>query len=250
MNTASAKEIEAGLPGRVRKQLAELTKAFLEENAKMNLSAHRTKEAVWMGNVMDSLSSIQALKQFSIFNSQFSILDLGTGGGFPLLPLAITLPEHRFTGLDSVRKKMDAVEHIVNTMKLPNITLITGRAEELGHDPSHRENYDIVTARAVAETSILLEYCAPFLKVGGLILLWKSMNIAEEISSASRAESTLHLHKKIPIIYDLGDDWPASRSPPKADKGWGKRQILIYEKTKSTSEEYPRPVGAAKKHPL
>ncbi|TSC59354.1 MAG: 16S rRNA (guanine527-N7)-methyltransferase [Candidatus Peregrinibacteria bacterium Greene0416_62] len=166
-----------------------------------------------------------------------NILDLGTGGGFPLLPLAIALPQHHFTGLDSVRKKMDAVQRIVKMMKLSNVTLITGRSEELGHDPSHRKQYDIVTARAVAETSILLEYCAPFLKVGGHILLWKSMDIDEEISSALRAEEQLHLRRNPAISYDLGGIW-------------GKRQILVYKKIKATPKEYPRPVGSAKMHPL
>ncbi|OGJ59418.1 16S rRNA (guanine(527)-N(7))-methyltransferase RsmG [Candidatus Peribacteria bacterium RIFCSPHIGHO2_01_FULL_55_13] len=217
--------------------LHRLVDVFLAENAKVNLSAHRTKEKVWEGNVMDSLAGIQCLQQFSILNFQFSILDLGTGGGFPLLPLAIMFPQHRFTGLDSVRKKMDAVERIVSSMNLSNVMLLTGRAEELGRNHAHREQYDIVTVRAVAETAILLEYCAPFVKVGGKILLWKSMDIDEEISSASGAEAKLHLQRKSPIIYELGNDW-------------GQRQILIYEKIKATPKEYPRSVGSAKKHPL
>lgn len=166
-----------------------------------------------------------------------NILDLGTGGGFPLLPLAILFPEHHFTGLDSVRKKMDAVARMVDSLNLSNVTLITGRAEESGRDPAHRERYDVVTARAVAETAILLEYCAPFVKIGGQILLWKSMNCDEEISSASGAESKLFLKRKDTIIYDLSEPW-------------GKRQILVYEKTRSTPKEYPRAVGLAKKNPL
>ncbi|OGJ71852.1 hypothetical protein A3G69_04605 [Candidatus Peribacteria bacterium RIFCSPLOWO2_12_FULL_53_10] len=165
------------------------------------------------------------------------ILDLGTGGGFPLLPLAIAFPQHHFTGLDSTRKKMDAVQRIVDHLKVPNVTLVTARAEELGKKHAHSEKYDIVTARAVAETAILLEYCAPFVKVGGHILLWKSIDIDDEISAASRAESQLHLRRNPSINYDLGGDW-------------GKRQILVYEKIKTTPKEYPRSVGSAKRHPL
>ncbi len=190
-----------------------------------------------MGNILDSIACLPVMQQLSIINFQFSILDLGTGGGFPLLPLAILFAEHHFTGLDSVRKKMDAVSRIVSSLNLSNVTLVTGRAEETGRDPTHRETYDIVTARAVAETALLLEYCAPFVKKGGHILLWKSMEIDEEISSASGAEAKLFLKRLDPIIYDLGDTW-------------GKRQILVYEKTKATPKEYPRSVGTAKKHLL
>lgn len=222
------------IPPAKEKILRQLVDVFLEENAKVNLSAHRTPEKVWMGNVMDCLG---AAEEFAMRNKKLAILDLGTGGGFPLLPLAIIFPQHHFTGLDSVRKKMDAVGRIVSVMQVPNVTLVTGRAEEAGDDPAHREHYDIVMARAIADTAVLLEYCTPFVKIGGHILLWKSINCDEEISAASGAEEKLFLLRKPSVTYDLGSDW-------------GKRQILVYEKTKATPREYPRPVGTAKKHPL
>ena len=225
------------IPTQHQQSLNRLVEVFLEENAKLNLSAHRTNEKVWEANVMDSLAGLSALEEFCLPNSAFRILDLGTGGGFPLLPLAITLPQHHFTGLDSVRKKIDAVQRITDTLNLPNISLIAGRAEELGKHHAHREKYDVVMVRAVAETSTLLEYCSPFVKIGGHILLWKSIDVNDEISSASRAESQLFIRKNPSVPYNLGAEW-------------GKRQILIYEKIKATPKEYPRQVGSAKKNPL
>ncbi len=237
METVSLQQTLAELPASTKSNLEKLSEVFMLENEQINLSAHRTKDRVWTGNILDSLALVHFMKEYSILHTQYSILDLGTGGGFPLLPLAITFPELRFTGMDSVKKKMDAVERIAKTLGIGNVSLLTGRSEELGKDPKHREAYDVVTARAVAETRLLLEYCAPFVKVGGHILLWKSMDIDEEISSATSAEHTFSLQKKSSVLYDLGEPW-------------GKRQILVYQKTKATSEEYPRPVGSAKKSPL
>jgi 16S rRNA (guanine527-N7)-methyltransferase len=271
MEAVSVQQMLAELPAYTQNQLHELAEAFIAENQNINLSAHRTKGRVWIGNIMDSLAAVEWITsqypsipqplppvEEGLGMEGLKILDLGTGGGFPLLPLAIVFPNASFTGMDSVKKKMDAVQRIVDTLNLANISLITGRAEELGNNPKYRESYDIVTARAVAETRLLLEYCAPFVKVGGHILLWKSMNIDDEISSSSRAEAELYLQKKSSISYELGGDWPAGHlvhhsfsdgGSSKSD-GWGSRQILIYEKIKSTPKEYPRSVGSAKKSPL
>ncbi|MBM3228168.1 16S rRNA (guanine(527)-N(7))-methyltransferase RsmG [Candidatus Peribacteria bacterium] len=237
MEAYSVQEILSGLPKGTQEHLKELTDVFLLENAKVNLSAHRSNDRCWQGNILDALPAIPFIKNNPMFNAQCSVLDIGTGGGFPLLPLAITFPDHRFTGMDSVQKKMDAVQRIIDTLKIANVMLVTGRAEDLGNSPAHREHYDIVTARAVAEARLLLEYCAPFVKVGGHILLWKSLDIDDEISSSKRAEVELQLRRLSPVIYDLGAQW-------------GKRQILVYEKTARTPEAYPRPVGTAKKHTL
>ena len=237
MEPVSPQQIIAKLPAHTQKKLGELVEVFIGENQNINLSAHRTKDRVWMGNILDSLGAFDAIEAFSSAQTPLRILDIGTGGGFPLLPLAITLPYHHFTGMDSVKKKIDAVQRIIDALNLSNVSLITGRAEELGSNAQNQEHYDIVTAKAVAETRLLLEYCAPFVKVGGHILLWKSMNIDDEISSSKRAEVELHLQRKTPIPYELGGDW-------------GQRQILVYQKTKATPQVYPRPVGTAKKNPL
>lgn len=214
-------------------RLRDLTKVFLEENQKLNLSAFRTEENCWKGNIMDS---VVALNLEEIRTAK-SILDIGTGGGFPLLPLAICLPEAQCTGLDSTQKKLDAIGRIAQTLDLQNLDLLYGRAEELGHDPDLRESFDVVTARAVAPLNVLLEYAAPFTKVGGCIVAWKSLNLAKELEESllPRAEFSCHLEGK--HEYDLGGDW-------------GKRQLLIFKKTSPLSEKYPRDTGIPKKEPL
>jgi len=165
------------------------------------------------------------------------ILDLGTGGGFPLLPLAICLPSSSFAGMDSVQKKITAVQHIVDELKLTNVRLVCGRSEELAREDTHREQYDVVLARALAPLNILLELAAPFVKTGGRLLCWKSMNIDRELQDSLLARAELSCQMEKPHEYDLGGNW-------------GRRQILVFRKRAKTSAKYPREIGEPKKNPL
>ncbi len=212
-------------------------KIFLDENTRINLSAFRTEESCWAGNILDSLSALGIFPQPATSNSKLSLLDLGTGGGFPLLPLAISLPNIRFTGLDSTQKKMDAVRRIAKQMDLTNVELIAGRAEVLGHEKKFREQFNVVTARAVAEINVLLEYCSPLVKPGGKIVLWKSLNAGEELKASEKAQREFRCPFKESVVYELPGDF-------------GKRQLLIFEKIGKLSEEYPRSVGTPKKNPV
>lgn len=219
-----------------QQRLEELVKVFTEENKKLNLSAFRTEEMCHVGNVLDSLSMLNLLTDDDM-DEEKKLLDIGTGGGFPLLPLAICLPHWKLVGMDSVQKKIDAIGRIVNELQLGNVELIAGRTEELGHDAQYREQFDVVTARAVAPINTLLEYAAAFTKPKGLIVLWKSLTIAQEMQDSllARAELSCHLVKQ--YEYDLPDDW-------------GKRQLLVFEKTTPTPKKYPRAVGIPKKDPI
>ncbi len=212
--------------------LRHLMTVFLEENTKLNLSAMRTPETCWPGNILDSLPVLDVLPA-----KPLKILDVGTGGGFPLLPMAVCRPEWLCTGLDSVEKKINALDRIIRLVGVSNCDIICGRTEELGHAPRYREQFDVVTARAVAPINVLLEYCAPFCKAGGRVILWKSMTIDEELKDAllARAELSCHLIKQ--HEYTL----PGT---------WGTRQLLIFEKTASLPQKYPRAVGVPKKEPL
>lgn len=228
-------------------KLEKLVDAFLEENVKINLAAFRTKELCWVGNVLDSLAMMEVLPSLlnkgHIANQKpetrkpINILDVGTGGGFPLLPLAVALPEVHFTGLDATRKKIAAVERIAEKLDVRNVTFICGRAEELGHDPEHREHYDLVLSRAVAEINTLLEYCSPFAKPSGHIALWKSLNIDQELQDSLLARAELSAHLIDQYRYEL----PAN---------FGKRQLLVFEKSAALPRKYPRAIGIPKKHPL
>ena len=214
-------------------RLHDLVTAFLTENAKLNLSAFRTEEQCWAGSVLDSLAALE----LPFIASAKTVLDLGTGGGFPMLPLALAVPDTRFTGLDSVQKKVDATNRIIGAVKIPNALCLCGRAEELGRTTEHRERYDLVLARAVAEINVLLEYASPFVTVGGRVVLWKSMTIDQELKDSllARAELSCHLVAQHP--YTLPGNW-------------GTRQLLVFEKSAALSQKYPREVGVPKKKPL
>lgn len=235
------------------KKLRTLLHVFLDENKKLNLSAYREEQQCWVGNVLDSIPAYALLRSASqgrAADVPLNVIDVGTGGGFPLLPLGILLPEVQFTGFDATKKKIDAVERMVEKLGLQNVQLLTGRAEELGHptslasgglrgasNPELREQFDIVLCRAVAELSTLLEYCSPFARVGGQVIAWKTLAIGEELQASVTSRMQLHSRLMDRHEYELPD-------------GWGKRQLLIFEKVKTLPREFPRKIGVPKKHPL
>lgn len=212
-------------------------RVFLRENEKINLSALRTEEACWIGNIEDSLAFLDLPLCSQLTAHSSKLLDLGTGGGFPLLPLAIAMPDASFTGLDTIKKKVNAVGRIAVEIGLTNVSMISERAEVLGRDPLHREKYDVVLARAVAPLNMLLEYCSPFARPGGLIVLWKSVHIEEELMQSERAQEMLSCALIDVHRYELPGDF-------------GPRQLLVFKKTGMLSNDFPRKVGQPKKEPL
>lgn len=224
------------IPSEHDEQLRRLMRVFLAENVNINLSALRTEETCWYGNILDSLAFQELALSETMKKPGATLLDIGTGGGFPLLPLAIIYPQADCTGLDSIRKKIDAIMRIVTQVGI-KITGVAERAEVLGHDKKYREQFDVVTSRAVAPLNQLLEYCVPFAKVDGHIVLWKSLHIDDELAASVTAQTKLHCELVEAHQYDLGGDW-------------GTRQLLVFKKTGATPAKYPREVGMAKKEPL
>ncbi|HLD71708.1 MAG TPA: 16S rRNA (guanine(527)-N(7))-methyltransferase RsmG [Candidatus Peribacteraceae bacterium] len=224
------------IPKEMEPKLRELMQVFLAENANINLSAFRTEQACWIGNILDSLSFIHTAHAVALKPGS-KILDLGTGGGFPLLPLAIALPEHQYSGMDATQKKIAAVNRILKALNLSNVETIAGRSEELGHEPAYREQYDVVLSRGLAELPTLLEYCAPFVKPYGKIVLWKSMTIDQELKDSLLARAELSCHLVDHYRYELPGDF-------------GTRQLLVFEKAAPLSRKYPRGLGIPKKDPL
>jgi 16S rRNA (guanine527-N7)-methyltransferase len=210
-------------------KLKELLRVFLVENAKLNLSALRTEETCWVGNILDSLALLEILPHLSspVASNQSqvasrqspvasrSLIDIGTGGGFPLLPIAISLPEWKCTGLDATRKKLDAISRISNALHLNNVELIWGRAEEIAKDNKYAGSFDVVTSRAVAPLKKLLPWCAPFAKPSGHIVLWKSLGIEEEVKEAESITRKLECTLAFTHKYTLPDPF-------------GTRQLLMY----------------------
>lgn len=223
-----------------REALDRLVDIFLAENTRLNLSALRSKEQCSIGNVLDSLAFLDvatALFGERGIEQRRDVIDLGTGGGFPLLPLAIMLPAWRCVGLDATRKKLNAVDRMVSALGLSNVSTVCGRSEVIAHDAGHRAKYDIVLARAVAPLSTLIEYCIPLTKLYGHCVFWKSMHVAEELRMALPACDALSAKLVQSYRYTL----PGT---------WGERQLLVYQKNAPTPDVYPRAVGMPKGKPL
>ncbi len=218
-------------------KLRQLMDVFLTENSKLNLTAMRTPELCWPGNILDSIAFLQAFETYPDLKKTKKLLDIGTGGGFPLLPLALCLPDIQCIGVDATQKKIDAVSRIIVTVGIPNASLVSGRTESLAHSAEYRAQFDLVTARAVAPLSVLLEYAVPFLKVGGLCAFWKSTKIAQELAATADAQKMLSAPYVGNFLYALPDQW-------------GERTIVFFKKTAETSSEYPRNVGVPKTKPL
>lgn len=218
----------------IEQQLTKLCEVFLEKNTHINLSALRTKEKCMIGNIYDSLSVYEFLQ--NVPEGQ-KILDIGTGGGFPLLPLAMMFPKQKFYGLDSIQKKINAVKDIALDLGLHNVQFICSRCELAGHKHEFRERFSVVTARAVAPLNILLEYMSPFTAVSGIALCFKSMHVQEELENAKNAQAILGFTLENTISYTLPNDF-------------GTRQIFVFRKITTLDKQYPRAIGINKKNPL
>jgi len=214
-------------------QFESLLKLFISWNKKLNLSAIRDPQEIIIKHFIDSIYIIK----FIDFTKITNIIDIGSGGGFPALPLAIMFPHLQITICDSVQKKITTVENICQKLKLENIKCIAARAEELGQNQKYREKYDLVTARAVASLPTLLEYLSPFCKINNTIATFKKAEYQLELDSAHHAISLLSL--KIDKIekYQL-------------PQTMGQRSIIFFNKIKKLNLKYPRQTGLPKKKPL
>jgi 16S rRNA (guanine527-N7)-methyltransferase len=223
------------LPPEYTNVLQQLCSTFLQKNTELNLSALRTPQLCMVGNIIDSLGGLDPLKKYT--QPGDSIIDIGTGGGFPFLPLAVTLPDRTFIGLDSIQKKITAIEEIAYKEGLKNVQFICSRCEDAGQDKRYREQFSAVTSRAVAPLNTLLEYMVPLVKDGGYILCWKSTHIAQENQDSLTARTKLHCHLIETVRYTLPDDF-------------GERTILVFQRMGKLSRQYPRAIGIPKKTPL
>lgn len=213
--------------------LATYEKELLEWNQKFNLTAIRDSESIRAKHFLDSFSCVLAWKD----NPPASLIDVGTGAGFPGLPLKILYPDLKLTLVESVGKKAKFCEHIVNALGLEDVQVINARAEDIGQDPSHRENYDWAVARAVASLNVLSEYLLPLVKVGGRMLAQKGESAAAEAETAKQALKIVggELRELIPVkLPDISDN----------------RYLVIVDKVAATPVKYPRKAGVPAKQPL
>ncbi len=222
-----------GLPVSEEKaeMLQRLCDMILEWNEKINVTAIRDREEFIDKNVIDSL----LLGRLPEFSAADRVLDMGTGGGFPGLPLAAVYPEKNFVLVDAVGKKLKVVSDAAERLGLGNVTVIHARAEDLGRDKSFRESFPLVTSRAVANMSTLCEYCLPFVSPGGAFAAYKTEDSMEEIEAAQNALKTL--------------GGSLERLEPDGIEGSG-HLFAVVKKTRKTPSKYPRKAGTPSKEPL
>lgn len=206
---------------------------MIEMNQVMNLTSITEEDEVILKHFYDSMSIVK----YYDFESGEHVIDVGTGAGFPGIPLAILLPEIQFTLMDSLNKRITFLKNVVEKCGLKNVECIHSRAEELAKDEEYREKYDICVSRAVANLSVLLEYCIPFIKKGGKFISYKSISSEDELTDSKNAQNKLCCKLKDNISFEL----------PDTDN---KRNFLIFEKFDHTASKYPRNNGIPRKKPL
>lgn len=180
----------------IQKDFTDYKKAFLEENSRINLMSKNDEKVLYEKHIYDSLAIKLLFDKLDTLPT--TILDIGTGGGFPSIPIAIEYPEISVTGIDSIQKKINAITNIAKNLNLKNIKFIRDRVENL-----NGQEFDIITSRAVAQTSQLIEYAYPLLKKGGYLVLYKSKTLNEEIETAKPLIRKLHLKISDVIEYSL-----------------------------------------------
>ena len=204
---------------------------LIEENKNMNLTAITQPEEVLTKHFIDSLTILKYCKEGE------SIIDVGTGAGFPGIPLNLSNKNLNIMLIDSLNKRVQFLEKVIKELKLNNIKAIHTRAEDMAKQKEYREQFDIATSRAVASLNVLLEYLLPFVKVGGKCICMKGSNIKEEINSSKKALEILG--GKIEKIEEI--------TLPNTDM---KRNIIIVKKVKGTPSKYPRKAGMPTKNPI
>ena len=209
---------------------------LIEKNKVMNLTAVTEPDEIEIKHFVDSIEGITAIKELFGTDIGVNVIDMGTGAGFPGVPLAIMMPENYFCLADSLNKRVNFLNEVIELIKLDNAHAIQGRAEELGQGDL-RESFDICVSRAVAEMPVLLGYCLPMVKPGGYAILYKSGDYKEEIKEAQAALDILGGK-----IYEIKDF-----SLPDSDIS---RSLIIVCKEKATPIKYPRRPGKPSKTPI
>ena len=218
-------------------QLEQLDKYYeilVEWNSFMNLTGITEYEEVMLKHYLDSLVLRLPIDDG---NSHIKLIDVGTGAGFPGLPLKIFYPELKLTLLDSLNKRVKFLQLVVDELGLKDVEVIHARSEEAARNKKYREKFDLATARAVARLPIICEYCLPFVKQGGTFIALKGRQYEEEIQEAQKAFSVLggKLVKSMPVKLPELED---------------KRAVVYIKKEKATPKVYPRKAGTPERNPI
>ena len=206
---------------------------LIEWNAKMNLTAITEPREVAVKHIVDSLTALRGIEE----RDSLRLIDVGTGAGFPGIPLKIVRPDLKLTLLDSLKKRVHFLETVVEALGLEGAECLHGRAEEAARQSALRERFDIAVSRAVARLPVLAEYLLPFVRIGGTAIALKGFHSEEEAKEAERAVKILggRAIESIPVAL-----------PGLSDK----RAVLVIKKERTTPKAYPRKAGKPAKEPL
>lgn len=204
-----------------------------EWNNKINLTTITDDYEIIVKHFLDSISLVKC----GLLKDGISLIDVGTGAGFPGIPIKILFPGIKVVLLDSLNKRVNFLNEVIEQLKLENIYTVHGRAEDMARDKNYREKYDISTARAVANMTVLSEYCIPFVKEGGYFLAMKGPSVDEELKDGKNAIGTLGGKVKEVIEVELyGEEM--------------NHRIVMIEKVLKTMEKYPRKTAQIQKRPI
>lgn len=215
------------------KQFERYYEELVSWNEKMNLTGITEREQVYIKHFYDSISLAFHVPMGEIG----SMADIGSGAGFPGIPLKICFPHVELTIVDSLNKRIQFLQHVVNELGLSQVRLLHGRAEDMGRQADLRDAFELVTARAVARMAVLNEFCLPFVKPGGLFVAMKGSNPEDEVKEAARS------------LSELKGKWvstPAFSLPLENSE----RHLVLIQKTAPTPKKYPRKAGTPAKMPL
>ena len=227
------KELGITLDENQKKQFTDFYEYLVEKNKVMNLTGITEFQEVLIKHFLDSLACVKAVDMSRIKR----IMDIGTGAGFPGVPLKIAFPHLEACLLDSLKKRVNFLEETFQMLKLENITAIHGRAEEYAKNKQYRETYDLCVSRAVSNLATLSEYCLPYVKTGGYFISYKSGTVQEEVEQEQKAVKILGGKIQDVVYFQLPDSEI-------------QRSLVVIEKIKATPGRYPRKAGTPLKEPL
>ena len=223
------------LSAKQEQQFKTYFKELITVNEHVNLTRITEEDEVYLKHFYDSLTPLLLVPD--VFTEGAKVCDVGAGAGFPSLPIKILRPDLRLTIVDSLGKRLKFLQELLDKLEISGVELVHGRAEDVGQNPAYREQFDLVTARAVARMSVLSEYCLPLAKTGGKFVALKGPKAASELADAKKALDTLGGKVSFSQEFTLAGTEE-------------ERTIVVVDKVKKTPAKYPRQAGTPNRKPL